>query len=112
MKQVTKDRINRLSKFMAPFCEKCPSGEEFRCCDKMFCSFVEEELHQQVNKPNVGGIPFMSSLGCVLDPHLRKKCTGFCCEDLLKDRSFRREYEKRIIKINEDPEAKVPMARY
>ena len=56
-------------------------------------------------KPNVGGIPYMGEKGCVVAPEHRPYCTGFICAPHFQDREFRREYDRLVSKITQDPEA-------
>ena len=94
--------FEKLSKLTSAACASCPSKgfiekkhTEFRCCDKMFCDLVEEQLsasNKTYPKPNVGGIPYMSETGCVVKPHDRPQCTGYVCIDHLKNDEFNKEY--------------------
>lgn len=108
MKERTKNAFKKLAEITCGKCSSCPVGEKFRCCDKMFCGMVEQSLKAKgitLEKPNVGGIPYMSEKGCVVPPELRPYCTGFVCTPHFTDRNFRREYDRLIEKIGQDPEA-------
>jgi hypothetical protein len=114
MKDNTKKLLNDLSNVMVKKCKDCPSDDEFRCCDVLFCGFVEKYLNSKgifKDKPNVGGIPYMGEKGCVLPPELRPQCTGFSCQENFEDRKFRREYDRLVEKINKDPDLKLPPRR-
>lgn len=113
MKERTKNAFKKLADLTCKKCEECPKHAEktgepmdpYRCCDKMFCQIVEMGLRWKgvpLEKPNVGGIPFMGEKGCVVSPELRPYCTGFVCVPHFKDREFRREYDRTIAEINED----------
>lgn len=115
MKDNTKKLLHDLSEIMIQKCKSCPSEDKFRCCDKLFCESVEEKLIQdgvKVDKPNVGGIPFMGDKGCVLSPELRPLCTGFSCRENFEDRKFRRQYDRILDKINKDSSIKLSKVRF
>ncbi len=109
MKERTKNAYKKLAQITCQKCETCPTGGlQYRCCDTMFCAAVESDLTSQgimIEKPNIGGLPYMGENGCVVAPELRPYCTGFVCTEQFKDRSFRREYDRTIDKIRQDPDA-------
>jgi hypothetical protein len=109
MKEATKTAFAKLGQITQAKCATCPAPTVHRCCDKIFCGFVEEMLVEAGEptppKPNIGGIPFMGENGCVLSPEQRPFCTGYVCAPHTKDRVFRREYDRLILKINRDPKA-------
>jgi len=102
--------FEKLSKLTSAACASCPSkgfiekeDTQFRCCDKMFCDLVEEQLTKKgltYPKPNVGGIPYMSETGCVVKPHDRPQCTGYVCGAHLDDQEFNREYSFLCKRLN------------
>lgn len=105
MKDSTKNAFKKLCDLTKSKCETCVCEEEYRCCDKLFCNAVEKHLSSQgivIDKPNLGGIPYMGNTGCVVSPELRPMCTGFACNHHFDDRNFRREYHRLVDKINQD----------
>jgi len=107
MKERTKNAFKKLFEITSEKCKSCPATESHRCCDKLFCNIVESDLQRLgifFPKPNVGKIPYMGEKGCIVPPELRPRCTGYICSPFFSDRDFRREYDRLIEKINQDPE--------
>lgn len=106
----TKKLFGKLAQLTGTKCGNCDcaKGQEFRCCDRMFCSMVQENLERkniQIDPPNVGGIPFMGEKGCVVPVHLRPHCTGFVCPENFLDKKFAKQYDKIVEEITKDESA-------
>lgn len=115
MKDRTRTAFNKLGGITGKKCAQCPATEKYRCCDAMFCNLNAAYLRAvkapEFPMPGVGGIPYMSESGCTIPPAYRPYCTGYVClPHFTADRDFRREYDRLIGRIGQDPAAP-PMPR-
>ncbi len=95
----TKEAFTKLSDITKKKCETCVVPEkdkQYRCCDRMFCEMVRDNFPDDVSYPwkDSHKVPFMGDSGCVVSPEHRPLCSAFVCNSQLKDRKFRREYER------------------
>jgi len=102
LKESTVNAIRKIAELTGPKCASCPGGDQYRCCDKMFCSTVKIPSGIHFDKPNVNGIPYMGEKGCVLPPEYRPMCSTFVCGGHLDDRKFRREYDRLMDKVRKE----------
>jgi hypothetical protein len=108
VKDRTKNLFSKLAELTCKKCETCPVIEKYRCCDNLFCELNEQSLkanNKTYDKPNVGGIPYMSDKGCVISPEDRPYCTGYVCVPHFEDKEFRKKYDDTIRRIGQDSSA-------
>lgn len=102
MKETTVNQLNKMKTLTAGACRK----DGFGCCSKFFCKVSELEmkaLGHHVEKTDNKDIPYLGPNGCVIPPEYRPGCSMYACPIHLKDRKFRREWERSRQKILADP---------
>jgi hypothetical protein len=105
MKNTTRNQIHKIQELTSAACEK----DGFGCCSKFFCKVSELEmaaLGYHVDKTDNVDIPYMGPDGCVIPPEYRPGCSLYVCPVHLKDRKFRREWDRHRQKILKDPAMK------
>jgi hypothetical protein len=113
----TKNTLCKVAKLTEPYCKQCSSPNQYRCCDRFFCSLATITMKNLgVEPPKETGnaiAPYMGDRGCVVSPEYRPICSGFVCgAHLVKDRKLRREWARLNRKFNEGHDAKVMCANY
>ena len=101
MKEATKNQLCKIQKLTSAACKK----DGFDCCSKFFCKVSELEMKAlgfHVDKTDNKDIPYMGPKGCVIPPEYRPGCTMYVCPNHLKDRTFRREWDRHRQKIFSD----------
>ena len=102
MKESTVKQLNKMQTLTAGACRKDGWG----CCSKFFCKVSELEmkaLGHHVEKTDNKDIPYMGPNGCVIPAEYRPGCSLYVCPIHLKDRKFRREWDRARQKILKDP---------
>lgn len=105
MKETTATLIRQVQKLTELKCQTCPTREPYRCCDRTFCDLAEQgakALGYTPQKTDHPDLPYMGPKGCVIPAEYRPGCSTYVCFHHLEDREFRREYNRKMQKIQAD----------
>lgn len=104
-----KNALYKIADLTEKKCATCKGAGRYRCCDKVFCGIIRQELNKigvVYSWDESKEVPYMGNDGCIVKPEHRSFCVGYVCGEHLRDRKFKREYFRLCEKAGIPPQTR------